>query len=173
MAIVVTKKGKEIEQHTVNVVCDRCECEFICDNTDFENGVIKCPNCKKNIFYQDTLLRKYIVSDKQLDNIKMKIKDEIFDTIDFDKIHNHMVNVGWVWGLTGVPTIQKIKETLEDLIYDAIDNKATMSTGGFTVIYKEFPEDEENPHSIGVYVVFYVTSASSDVDVDTLDYVYY
>ena len=46
MAIVITKKGKQINSHKVDVVCDECECEFTCDNTDFENGIIECPNCK-------------------------------------------------------------------------------------------------------------------------------
>ena len=54
MAIVITKKGKQINSHKVDVVCDECECEFTCDNTDFENGIIECPNCK-NIIYQHTL----------------------------------------------------------------------------------------------------------------------
>ena len=170
MAIVITKKGKQINSHKVDVVCDECECEFTCDNTDFENGIIECPNCN-NIIYQHTLP---VRRNKKLDIIKGKIKDEIFETIDFEKIHNHMVNVGWVWTSSGgVPTIQEIKKTLEKLIYETIDKKATISTGGFTVRYNEFQEDEENPHTIGVNVVFYVTSASSDINVDTLEYEYY
>ena len=174
MAIVITKKGKQINSHKVDVVCDECECEFTCDNTDFENGIIECPNCK-NIIYQQTLPYNNMVRrDKKLDIIKRKIKDEIVETIDFEKIHNHMVNVEWGWVSSGgVPTIQEIKKTLEKLIYEAIDKKSTMSTGGFTVRYNEFQEDEENPHTIGVNVVFYVTSASSDINVDTLEYEYY
>ena len=144
--------------------------EFTCDNTDFENGIIECPNCK-NIIYQQTLPVK---RNKKLDIIKRKIKDEIFETIDFEKIHNHMVNVEWGWASSGgVPTIDELKKTLEKLIYETIDKKATISTGGFTVRYNEFQEDEENPHTIGVNVVFYVTSASSDINVDTLEYEYY
>lgn len=170
MAIVITKKGKQINSHKVDVVCDECECEFTCDNTDFENGIIECPNCK-NIIYQQTLP---VRRNKKLDIIKRKIKDEIFETIDFEKIHNHMVNVGWVWTTSGgVPTIQEIKKTLEKLIYETIDKKATISTGGFKVIYNEYQKDEENPPTIGVDVVFYVTRATSDVNVDTLEYVYY
>ena len=174
MAIVITKKGKQINSHKVDVVCDECECEFTCDNTDFENGIIECPNCK-NIIYQQTLpYNKMVGRNKKLDIIKRKIKDEIFETIDFEKIHNHMVNVEWGWASSGgVPTIQEIKKTLEKLIYETIDKKATISTGGFTVRYNEFQEDEENPHTIGVNVVFYVTSASSDINVDTLEYEYY
>ena len=86
-----------------------------------------------------------------------------------------MVNVGWCWGgfSGGVPTIDELKKTLEKLIYEAIDRKSTISTGGFTVSYNEFQEDEENPHTIGVNVVFYVASASSDVNVDTLEYEYF
>ena len=111
---------------------------------------------------------------KKLDIIKRKIKDEIFETIDFEKIHNHMVNVGWCWTTSGgVPTIQEIKKTLEKLIYETIDKKATISTGGFKVKYNEYQKDEENPPTIGVDVVFYVTRATSDVNVDTLEYVYY
>ena len=53
MAIVITKKGKQINSHKVDVVCDECECEFTCDNTDFENGINECPNCK-NIIDQQT-----------------------------------------------------------------------------------------------------------------------
>lgn len=175
MAIVVTKKGKKIDSHKVDVVCDKCECEFTCDNTDFENGVIKCPNCKKNIFYQDTLTYKNNVEYKnKIEKIKKKIKKEVFEVIDFNKIHNHMVNVEWGWVSSGgVPTIQEIKKTLEKLIYEAIDRKATISTGGFEVIYNEYQKDEENPYTIGVDVVFYVTRATSDVNVDTLEYVYY
>ena len=174
MAIVITKKGKQINSHKVDVVCDECECEFTCDNTDFENGIIECPNCK-NIIYQQTLPYNNMVRrNKKLDKKKKKIKDEIFETIDFEKIHNHMVNVEWGWVSSGgVPTIQEIKKTLEKLIYEAIDKKSTISTGGFTVRYNEFQEDEENPHTIGVNVVFYVTSASSDINVDTLEYEYY
>ena len=170
MAIVITKKGKQINSHKVDVVCDECECEFTCDNTDFENGIIECPNCK-NIIYQQTLP---VRRNKKLDIIKRKIKDEIFETIDFEKIHNHMVNVEWGWASSGgVPTIQEIKKTLEKLIYEAIDNKTTISTGGFKVKYNEYQKDEENPPTIGVDVVFYVTRATSDVNVDTLEYVYY
>ena len=170
MAIVITKKGKQINSHKVDVVCDECECEFTCDNTDFENGIIECPNCK-NIIYQQTLPYNNMVRrNKKLDIIKRKIKDEIFETIDFEKIHN--LEWGWV-SSGGVPTIQEIKKTLEKLIYEAIDKKSTISTGGFTVRYNEFQEDEENPHTIGVNVVFYVTSASSDINVDTLEYEYY
>ena len=85
-----------------------------------------------------------------------------------------MVNVGWVWTTSGgVPTIQEIKKTLEKLIYETIDKKATISTGGFKVKYNEYQKDEENPPTIGVDVVFYVTRATSDVNVDTLEYVYY
>ena len=148
--------------------------EFTCDNTDFENGIIECPNCK-NIIYQHTLPYNNMVRrNKKLDIIKRKIKDEIFETIDFEKIHNHMVNVGWVWTSSGgVPTIQEIKKTLEKLIYETIDKKATISTGGFKVKYNEYQKDEENPPTIGVDVVFYVTRATSDVNVDTLEYVYY
>ena len=170
MAIVITKKGKQINSHKVDVVCDECECEFTCDNTDFENGIIECPNCK-NIIYQHTLP---VRRNEKLDIIKRKIKDEIFETIDFEKIHNHMVNVEWVWASSGgVPTIQEIKKTLEKLIYETIDKKTTISTGGFKVIYNEYQKDEENPPTIGVDVVFYVTRATSDVNVDTLEYVYY
>ena len=174
MAIVITKKGKQINSHKVDVVCDECECEFTCDNTDFENGIIECPNCK-NIIYQYTLPYNNMVRrNKKLDIIKGKIKDEIFETIDFEKIHNHMVNVGWVWTTSGgVPTIQEIKKTLEKLIYETIDKKTTISTGGFKVKYNEYQKDEENPPTIGVDVVFYVTRATSDVNVDTLEYVYY
>ena len=174
MAIVITKKGKQINSHKVDVVCDECECEFTCDNTDFENGIIECPNCK-NIIYQHTLPYNNMVRrNKKLDIIKGKIKDEIFETIDFEKIHNHMVNVGWVWTTSGgVPTIQEIKKTLEKLIYETIDKKITISTGGFKVKYNEYQKDEENPPTIGVDVVFYVTRATSDVNVDTLEYVYY
>lgn len=174
MAIVITKKGKQINSYKVDVVCDECECEFTCDNTDFENGIIECPNCK-NIIYQHTLPYNNMVRrNKKLDIIKGKIKDEIFETIDFEKIHNHMVNVGWVWTTSGgVPTIQEIKKTLEKLIYETIDKKATISTGGFKVKYNEYQKDEENPPTIGVDVVFYVTRATSDVNVDTLEYVYY
>ena len=174
MAIVITKKGKQINSHKVDVVCDDCECEFTCDNTDFENGIIECPNCK-NIIYQHTLPYNNMVRrNKKLDIIKGKIKDEIFETIDFEKIHNHMVNVGWVWTTSGgVPTIQEIKKTLEKLIYETIDKKTTISTGGFKVKYNEYQKDEENPPTIGVDVVFYVTRATSDVNVDTLEYVYY
>ena len=174
MAIVITKKGKQINSHKVDVVCDECECEFTCDNTDFENGIIECPNCK-NIIYQHTLPYNNMVRrNKKLDIIKGKIKDEIFETIDFEKINNHMVNVGWVWTTSGgVPTIQEIKKTLEKLIYETIDKKTTISTGGFKVKYNEYQKDEENPPTIGVDVVFYVTRATSDVNVDTLEYVYY
>ena len=174
MAIVITKKGKQINSHKVDVVCDECECEFTCDNTDFENGIIECPNCK-NIIYQHTLPYNNMVRrNKKLDIIKRKIRDEIFETIDFEKIHNHMVNVGWVWTTSGgVPTIQEIKKTLEKLIYETIDKKTTISTGGFKVKYNEYQKDEENPPTIGVDVVFYVTRATSDVNVDTLEYVYY
>ena len=174
MAIVITKKGKQINSHKVDVVCDECECEFTCDNTDFENGIIECPNCK-NIIYQHTLPYNNMVRrNKKLDIIKGNIKDEIFETIDFEKIHNHMVNVGWVWTTSGgVPTIQEIKKTLEKLIYETIDKKTTISTGGFKVKYNEYQKDEENPPTIGVDVVFYVTRATSDVNVDTLEYVYY
>ena len=175
MAIVITKKGKQINSYKVDVVCDECECEFTCDNTDFENGIIECPNCK-NIIYQHTLPYNNMVRrNKKLDIIKGKIRDEIFETIDFEKIHNHMVNVGWCWGgFSGsVPTIDELKKTLEKLIYEAIDNKTTISTGGFKVKYNEYQKDEENPPTIGVNVVFYVTSASSDINVDTLEYEYY
>ncbi len=176
MATVITKKGKQVDSHKVDVVCSNCECEFTCDNTDFEGGVIKCPNCKKSIYYQETLTYKNNVEYKnKIEKIKKKIKKEVFKVIDFEKIHNHMSNVKWIWATSGrsVPTIQEIKDTLEKLIYEVIDRKTTISTGGFIVRYNEYQEDEDGPHTIGVDVVFYVTTATSDVNVDTLEYVYY
>lgn len=176
MGIVITKKGNKVDSHKVDVVCNKCECEFTCDNTDFEGGVIECPNCKKNISYQDTLTYKNNVVEykNNIEEIKRKIKKEVFEGIDFKKIHNYMVNANWIWSSSrNVPTIYEIKENLEKLIYEAIDRKATISTGGFIVRYNEYQEDECGPHTIGVDVVFYVTTTSSDVNVNTLEYVYY
>jgi len=178
MGIEIKKPGKFIDRKKVDVTCKRCECEFSCYNTDFDKGVIKCPNCNNEIPYVETdTYKTEQTSNIKLTEVKKRLRSEIFETIDFVKIHEHMKNVGWKWAFTqqkdGIPTIQEIEECLGKLIEEAVDRKSTISTGGFTVRYKEFPKDEEGPHTIGVDVVFYVDNAVSDVDVDTLEYVYY
>lgn len=176
MAIQIIKDGEEIERKDVYVVCPKCKCEFTCCNTDFEHGEIKCPNCANNIRYTET--KTYTDEThymKNLPKLKTAIKQEILENMDFDKIHDHMESVGWKWAgaKNGVPTTDEIKNMLVKLIDDAIDKKTTIATGGFKVQYREYEEDGDEPHTIGVDVLFYIEDIYADVNVDSGELVYY
>ena len=97
--------------------------------------------------------------------------------IDFEKIHKYMKWSKWKWATSksddGVPTIEELKSQVRDLIADAIKRKTTISTGGFTVEYREYEENEEDPSTIGVIVSFNCGRVTVDINKDTLEAVYF
>lgn len=67
---------------------------------------------------------------------------EIMDSFPFDKIHKHMVDTNWVWGITEphVPTLEEIKIHARSILTQVIyhkNNVINIESGGFTA-YK-FP----------------------------------
>ena len=67
--------------------------------------------------------------------------DYIMDTFDFDKVHNVMDFLNWQWRDEGVPDKFSIKREARRLLRDAIENKTSISTGGFIVSY--YPPDND------------------------------
>lgn len=65
--------------------------------------------------------------------------NRILKDLDFKNIHKCMTLLNWTWHCEGVPSIEKLKKCVVDLIEDACENldKETMwkqlSTGGFSV----------------------------------------
>lgn len=178
MAIEITKQGRTANKWKVEVVCERCECEFKCDNTDFQHGRIKCPNCGNEIEYANTITAKKASQEHSLTEMRIDtITDLSFNEIDFEKIHKYMKWSKWKWATSksddGVPTIDELKSQVRDLITDAIKRKATISTGGFTVEYREYEENEEDPSTIGVVISFNCERITVDISKDTLEAVYF
>lgn len=166
MAIVIKKEGN-IKKF--DLVCPDCDCEFSCTERDLTDEMVSCPMCGKNILKDNSKIDQ--------EKIKKKIKEGVFEEIDFEKIHQHMEVFDWKWGFTekgyAVPTIEELEESLGKLIDESIEKKATISSGGFTVRYREFEKDGELPHTIGVDVCFYISNSMVDVDVKNLQQVYY
>lgn len=179
MAITIKKEGcvKNVVWR-VDVTCSHCGCEFSCDNTDFDCGVVKCPTCGKKIQYIES--DTYVKVTKERDmisEVKRKIKEDVFENINFEKIHAYMTNVMWKWAGSrsdsGIPTIYELRDCVGELIDSAIDKKSTIATGGFVVRYMEYEKDEDYPHTIGVRVSFELDDVESHVNVDNGDMVYY
>ena len=176
MAITITKQGNEVNKKTIDVVCDVCGCEFICDNTDFEGGKIKCPNCFNKIAYQDTVTAQKETEDKsRLEGIKKRLKENVLKELDFDTIHEYMEATNWTWAGTanGVPSIRELKKCVYQLIEESVEHKTTLDTGGFSVRYIELKKDDDGEGSIGVDVKFYISNARADIGKDSLEFKWY
>lgn len=92
----------------------------------------------------------------QITNQQKLIIDEVIDTFEFEKVHEHMVNTNWKWA-TGdynyyeVPSIISLKQHLRRMLVDAytsMNNRPELkempymlSCGGFT-IFLWWPNDE-------------------------------
>jgi len=100
-------------------------------------------------------------------NILDKAKLEIcLSRFDFEKVHRTMTKINWEWHNTGVPTIEQLEATAEQLLRsankDAQENESkasTHATGGFQAVYA----DETFTLS------FIITESDSYIDVEDDD----
>ena len=67
--------------------------------------------------------------------------DNIMDSFDFDKVHKVMVFLNWKWangnGGLEVPEKYELRSEARRLLKMAIEEKTTVSTGGFIAEYTE------------------------------------
>ena len=67
--------------------------------------------------------------------------DNIMDNFDFDQVHKVMVFLNWKWansnGGLGVPEKYELRGEARRLLKMAIEEKTTVSTGGFIAEYRE------------------------------------
>ena len=67
--------------------------------------------------------------------------DNIMDNFDFDQVHKVMVFLNWKWansnGSLGVPEKYELRSEARRLLKMAIEEKTTVSTGGFLAEYRE------------------------------------
>ena len=65
--------------------------------------------------------------------------DNIMDNFDFDQVHKVMVFLNWKWvnsnGSLGVPEKYELRGEARRLLKMAIEEKTTVSTGGFIAEY--------------------------------------
>lgn len=65
----------------------------------------------------------------------MNIKEKLLASLDFEKIHQHMVAVGWkYWDSDDVPSIDRLKVTaheIVDMILSTPRDNSSSSGGGF------------------------------------------
>jgi len=62
-----------------------------------------------------------------------KIVDKVIAKFDFKKVHKIMEELGWEWGVNGVPPIHELKSTASHILMDAVHSgrPAYCATGGF------------------------------------------
>lgn len=132
-------------------VCPSCECEFIPTNSEKTNKTTcVCPDCGDAV----CLATENMFNDRW--NDFEKIKEQILEIIDLDKIHETMVLLNWEWFGVGVPTTYQLSEKLVELMAEAWDGRTSIRTGGFYVKY--WPQDEDCIE--GIEVSFEVTNAN-------------
>ena len=70
---------------------------------------------------------------------------EILDSFDFEKVRTYMHLVGWKYFDTpGVPSIQRLRETAEELLQNAANRgEGSWACGGFKASF--FEGGEESP----------------------------
>ena len=70
--------------------------------------------------------------------------DNIMDNFDFDQVHKVMVFLNWKWanmnGGLNVPEKYELRSEARRLLKMAIEEKTTVSTGGFIAEYTEKEE---------------------------------
>lgn len=70
--------------------------------------------------------------------------DNIMDSFDFDQVHKVMVFLDWKWangnGNLEVPEKYELRSEARRLLKMAIEEKTTVSTGGFLAEYREGEE---------------------------------
>ncbi len=165
MSINIKKPGKNIiAVENVDVICPVCECEFSCDSSDFEKGVIICPNCKREIPYTETETYKermrFQTKEKK---IKEKLKNDIIDTINFKEIVKYKQMSPHP--LVRAYTVDELKEMLSNMIDRSIEEKTRIEDLSFIV---DYIEDKDN-NEIGVDVCYIVTHSSAYIDTNTLE----
>ena len=52
---------------------------------------------------------------------KYDMVNEVLAHFDFDKVNQTMKALNWTWRDEGIPTIQQLKESAEERMYNAID----------------------------------------------------
>ena len=90
--------------------------------------------------------------------------DNIMDNFDFDQVHKVMVFLNWKWansnGSLGVPEKYELRGESRRLLKMAIEEKTTVSTGGFIA---EYTENEEGGW---MYLNFVVSDWDEEVKLD-------
>lgn len=135
-----------------------------CNNDTYStNELVEIPKEKKakSIWY-------YINTEEGKSQMLEEINN-IMEYVDFEKIHNTMVALDWKWfDSPNVPDVPRIKEKLLELLSELFENqdsdnngiKYRISTAGFTVEYKVYPPEDNEPddfaHCVNVHVYFAV-----------------
>lgn len=132
-------------------VCQKCGCEFIPSAGEkWSNGTTSiCPDFGETVYLINDAF------DSRWADFE-KIKDEILEMIDFDKIHETMTFLNWKWFDVGIPTIEQLKKRLIELMSEAWESQKSIATGGFNVKY--WPKDEEGVEGLDVF--FELTNAN-------------
>lgn len=73
--------------------------------------------------------------------------ESIMDYFDFAKVHKVMEFLDWKWAtLDGagmeIPDVGTLRKRSRELLRDAFGKRCTISTGGFTAIYREGIEND-------------------------------
>lgn len=60
--------------------------------------------------------------------------EQIMERFDFQKVHEYMLSVNWIWAFEGVPSVQSLRKTARSLLQDVVKSPREASnscTGGF------------------------------------------
>ena len=173
--IEITKNG---ELNFFNGKCPKCGCEFTFDERDikteefFDDAIeetiryIDCPYCMHQINIDSDDVYVIIPSKKEepKETPLNKIKKEILEYFDFDKVQTVMCYLDWQWaGCNCVPSTKEIKECAMRLVEEAYSNKSTVATGGFKAAYHFYEDTNEEC----VELSFYLDEAAPCVNKDT------
>lgn len=124
------------------VICPACEAELEVDRNDwthFPNGnhAVGCPCCG---FYIE-----YGPQENKTKQNQQKMIEEIINYTDFEKIHKAMEALDWGWATVNdkVPTEEELKEQAKSLLFESLEKKCNVATGGFWVEYLAPDEDAD------------------------------
>lgn len=102
-------------------------------------------------------LSNYITEEK-----KMEVIEDVVNALDFDRIHNMMVEEDWKWASFDgfeVPSADDIKDMVVNIVKSVLSKRAETewmeSTGGIEVGFRTM-EDPEGNGTFDDYVHFYV-----------------
>ena len=111
-------------------------------------------------------IETYISSEENKSKLLRTIYDIVDDGgIDFERIHTTMEALHWEWRDLGVPTIEKMKEDVRNMMFSLFEGKCKLiSTGGFTVGYEIYPPKEGEAIDFDEHVRLYVYFAVEEYD---------